>query len=216
PDGRKVNVDHIQPRKTHPQFALTYANLQVLCTACNRGKGNRDRTDWRYRAPTIPTCPACRAPMQRRVGPHGPFWGCSRFPACRATRPENYLAAAAQPPQRQQRARSAVTTRREVLAHNRRRYARIVHKHRRARRRRMTGTTVTRSAQLQLSPTRRGRSRRPPYGRYRQRQGRFCAGGPPNWDCSQSLCDNLPCAAAEIPGPPFASACAQPSRRDRH
>ena len=132
-DGRTVNVDHIHPRKSHPQFALTYANLQVLCAACNRGKGNRDRTDWRYRAPAIPTCPACRAPMQRRVGPHSPFWGCSRFPACRATRPENYLAAAAQPPPRQQRARSAVTTRREVLAHNRRRYARIVHKHRRAR-----------------------------------------------------------------------------------
>lgn len=94
-DGVKVNVDHILPRRTHPQFALTYANLQVLCGPCNRGKGNRDRTDWRYVTHgrtaigqvATPCCPACGTSMRRREGAHGVFWGCGRFPACRATRP---------------------------------------------------------------------------------------------------------------------------------
>jgi 5-methylcytosine-specific restriction endonuclease McrA len=94
-DGRKINVDHIHPRRSHPQFALTYANLQVLCSTCNKGKGNRDRTDWRFRQrnppksqqPDIPPCPLCQAPMQLRSGARRPpFWGCSRFPDCRGTR----------------------------------------------------------------------------------------------------------------------------------
>ncbi len=45
--GAVVNVDHIKPRKTHPHLALDFDNLQVLCDACNHGKGNWDRTDWR-------------------------------------------------------------------------------------------------------------------------------------------------------------------------
>ncbi len=93
-DGVKVNVDHILPRQTHPHLALAYGNLQVLCGPCNRGKGNRDRTDWRYggtprvgAAPSTPACPGCGATMRRRESARGAFWGCSRFPACRATRP---------------------------------------------------------------------------------------------------------------------------------
>ena len=91
-DGPKVNVDHIFPRKTHPQFALAYSNLQVLCAMCNRGKGNRDRTDWRFRKPAeqgasvTPACDACGAPTVARIGRSGKFWGCSRFPECRATK----------------------------------------------------------------------------------------------------------------------------------
>ncbi len=46
-DGAVLNVDHIKPRKTHPELALTVSNLQVLCGTCNHGKGNRDETDWR-------------------------------------------------------------------------------------------------------------------------------------------------------------------------
>ena len=42
-----LNVDHIKPRRTHSWLALTLANLQVLCSACNAGKGNSDTTDWR-------------------------------------------------------------------------------------------------------------------------------------------------------------------------
>ena len=43
----QIHVDHIKPRRTHPELALEISNLQVLCGACNHGKGNWDRTDWR-------------------------------------------------------------------------------------------------------------------------------------------------------------------------
>jgi HNH endonuclease len=46
-DGIRINVDHIKPRKLFPQLALDEGNLQVLCEACNHGKGNWDQTDWR-------------------------------------------------------------------------------------------------------------------------------------------------------------------------
>lgn len=46
-DGVKLNVDHIKPRKTHPELALDPDNLQVLCNVCNLGKGNVFETDWR-------------------------------------------------------------------------------------------------------------------------------------------------------------------------
>jgi uncharacterized protein YdaU (DUF1376 family) len=45
--GAVINVDHIKPRKTHPELALDLDNLQVLCSDCNHGKGNWDCTDWR-------------------------------------------------------------------------------------------------------------------------------------------------------------------------
>ncbi|MHB9150563.1 MAG: restriction endonuclease [Thermoleophilia bacterium] len=32
-----------------------------------------------------PSCPRCGLPMVRRTGRHGPFWGCSMYPACRGT-----------------------------------------------------------------------------------------------------------------------------------
>jgi 5-methylcytosine-specific restriction endonuclease McrA len=42
-----INVDHIKPRKTHPELALVAENLQILCGDCNHGKGNWNSTDWR-------------------------------------------------------------------------------------------------------------------------------------------------------------------------
>ena len=43
----EVHVDHIKPRSKHPELALEYSNLQVLCRPCNMGKSNKDDTDWR-------------------------------------------------------------------------------------------------------------------------------------------------------------------------
>jgi hypothetical protein len=43
-----INVDHIKPRRKHPELALEESNLQVLCHVCNHGKGNWDQTDWRH------------------------------------------------------------------------------------------------------------------------------------------------------------------------
>lgn len=34
----------------------------------------------------VPSCPQCRAPMRRKTGRYGKFWGCSRYPGCRGTR----------------------------------------------------------------------------------------------------------------------------------
>lgn len=45
--GAVMNVDHIKPRKLFPSLALDVNNLQILCNACNHGKGNWDMTDWR-------------------------------------------------------------------------------------------------------------------------------------------------------------------------
>jgi len=46
-EGVLLNVDHIKNRRDHPELELDPTNLQVLCSWCNQGKGNRDSTDWR-------------------------------------------------------------------------------------------------------------------------------------------------------------------------
>ena len=45
--GATLHVDHIKPRSKFPHLALDINNLQVLCAACNKGKGNWDETDFR-------------------------------------------------------------------------------------------------------------------------------------------------------------------------
>lgn len=50
-----LNVDHIKPRKTHPELALDKDNLQILCNECNHGKGNWNTTDWRDSASFLVT-----------------------------------------------------------------------------------------------------------------------------------------------------------------
>ncbi len=45
--GAVMHVDHIKPRRFHPELALDINNLQILCEECNHGKGNWDETDWR-------------------------------------------------------------------------------------------------------------------------------------------------------------------------
>jgi 5-methylcytosine-specific restriction endonuclease McrA len=42
-----MHVDHIKPRSKFPELQLEVSNLQILCEACNLGKGNWDETDWR-------------------------------------------------------------------------------------------------------------------------------------------------------------------------
>ncbi len=37
----RMNVDHIKPRRLHPDLALVKSNLQVLCEDCNLGKSDR-------------------------------------------------------------------------------------------------------------------------------------------------------------------------------
>jgi hypothetical protein len=42
-----LHVDHIKPVSHHPQLALSFSNLQILCEDCNLGKRNIYSTDWR-------------------------------------------------------------------------------------------------------------------------------------------------------------------------
>lgn len=46
-DGVVIHVDHIKPRKDFPELALSMKNLQIMCGACNHGKGNSFHTDYR-------------------------------------------------------------------------------------------------------------------------------------------------------------------------
>lgn len=45
--GAVMHVDHIKPRSKYPKLALVISNLQILCGACNEGKGAWDQTDFR-------------------------------------------------------------------------------------------------------------------------------------------------------------------------
>lgn len=45
--GRPMHCDHVLPRYTHPELEWEITNLQILCEACNLGKGAWDKTDWR-------------------------------------------------------------------------------------------------------------------------------------------------------------------------
>ncbi len=68
-DGIRVNVDHIKPRRKYPELALVESNLQVLCSACNHGKGNWDETDWREPVDVM------RAALENDHDiPLGPIW----------------------------------------------------------------------------------------------------------------------------------------------
>lgn len=44
--GAVIQVDHIYPRYIFPELAFDPANLQVLCSDCNTGKGVKDKTKW--------------------------------------------------------------------------------------------------------------------------------------------------------------------------
>lgn len=46
--GEFLDVDHVYNRRAYPWVALNPRRLQILCRACNHGKGNTKR-DWRHK-----------------------------------------------------------------------------------------------------------------------------------------------------------------------
>ncbi|WP_374754300.1 HNH endonuclease [Dyadobacter tibetensis] len=42
-----IQVDHVKARSKFPRLALNPKNLQILCKACNLGKSNLYKDDWR-------------------------------------------------------------------------------------------------------------------------------------------------------------------------
>lgn len=51
--GAVMHVDHIKPLKRFWHLRLDPDNLQVLCEACNHGKGSKYEDDWRERKTKI-------------------------------------------------------------------------------------------------------------------------------------------------------------------
>jgi diadenosine tetraphosphate (Ap4A) HIT family hydrolase len=64
---RPLDVDHIKPRSRGGKTVRE--NLQVLCSKCNRSKGNKDDTDFRQVGPddSDPTCPFCSKQIRSRI-----------------------------------------------------------------------------------------------------------------------------------------------------
>ncbi|MHC1789006.1 HIT domain-containing protein [Solidesulfovibrio sp.] len=64
---RPLDVDHIRPRSKGG--GNEYANLQILCSKCNRAKGNKEDTDYRtmVQDDAVPGCPFCYDAARSRV-----------------------------------------------------------------------------------------------------------------------------------------------------
>ena len=88
-----LEIDHIFPISKGGKSE--FSNLQTLCHSCNASKSNRVEADFlnpygRYRS-AHGYCTECGAPLVRKRGRNGEFYGCPNFPKCKGKK-EHYNA----------------------------------------------------------------------------------------------------------------------------
>ena len=83
-----LEVDHIFPISKGGKSTMD--NLQTLCHRCNSAKSNTIEAGVVNPASKRPAtgyvCARCGAPMVRRNGPNGSFFGCPNYPKCTYTK----------------------------------------------------------------------------------------------------------------------------------
>ena len=81
-----LEIDHIFPISKGGKS--NFENLQTLCHWCNLQKSNTVEPGVRnpyIKGASTPYCTECGAPMVRRKGKNGEFYGCSNYPKCQRT-----------------------------------------------------------------------------------------------------------------------------------
>lgn len=85
---KDLEIDHIFPVSKGGKS--TYDNLQTLCHRCNSSKSNtvergaiNPKSAWQG---IKDVCENCGAPLVKKRGRYGDFYGCSNYPKCRYTK----------------------------------------------------------------------------------------------------------------------------------
>ncbi len=69
------------PKPSRPRAAPVAAE-----GSSRKKQGSRRQASTQKQPDPNVVCPKCGAPMVKRTGPRGEFWGCSKYPACKGTR----------------------------------------------------------------------------------------------------------------------------------
>lgn len=87
--GRLVRRERARDKRAFYGCSNSYCDYaQPPCPACGTGLPTRTEEGFRCRDcnEAIEACPACGGWLERKSGRHGPFIGCSTYPACAYTR----------------------------------------------------------------------------------------------------------------------------------
>ncbi|NLG10512.1 MAG: hypothetical protein GX562_03135 [Coriobacteriaceae bacterium] len=87
PAGGRGSVKSSVKRNTG---GISYGSVEAGCNSEGSHAGGKSgsavvKRNAPERNPAGIRCPLCGAPMKKRTGKHGPFYGCSRYPKCKGT-----------------------------------------------------------------------------------------------------------------------------------